>query len=81
MRGEEIVEKMFETAVREKFQHLKRTNDPEVVFQTWALLVKEGRPAEHFQKHPWGPETTLEEALYSLELLFDRVLEQVKNHK
>jgi hypothetical protein len=78
---ESIVKKRFETAVREKFQPLNRTYDPEAVFQSWVRLVKEGPPAEHFLKNPWKSDTTIREALDSLEILFGKVVERVKNHK
>jgi hypothetical protein len=78
---ESIVKTMFETAVREKFQHLKRTYDPEAVFQSWVRLVKEDPPAGQFLKNPWKSDTTIREVLDFLEILFGKVVERVKNHK
>ena len=79
MRREEIIRKMFEAALREKFQRLRRTHDAQAVIRTWTQFVKEDKSAEYFQKAPWRSETTIGEALDFLENFFHPVTERMKN--
>ena len=72
-----LIQKMFETAVKELFAQLAKKYDPALVFQTWVNFVK-----KEFQPLPreleWKEGMTLAEALHSLGNHFKAIEEYIK---
>ncbi len=69
-RQEKIFSKMANTAVKEKYSQLYRKYDHKVVLKAWAATVKDVRQSVHDN---WSPRMTIQQALDSLDDLFDPV--------
>ena len=73
MKGDsrkKIVSKMVDAAVKEKFSELHRKYDHKIVFEAWATTVENARQSVHDK---WSPKMTIQQALDSLDDLFDPV--------
>ena len=75
---EKIVSKMFDAAVKEKYSELYRKYDHKVVFEAWAGTVENARQRQHDK---WRPKMTIQQALDSLDDLFDPVESLIQEKK
>ena len=77
-----IIDKMFEAALKEKFSELKRKYEPDLVFDIWAQLLRIGGIKALLEKKEWDEKMTIEEALDCLDgysvLIESLILEEKK---
>jgi len=66
-----LVEKMFDAALKEKMNQLKRKYDHELVFKLWTRMAKAGCIKPYFCKWRWKPSMTIGEAMGCLDDYFD----------
>jgi len=62
-----LLDKMFDAAMKEKFSQLAREYDSRLVLEVWTQIVKGGGVKKYFGKGEWGPEMTIEQALSLLD--------------
>ncbi len=67
---EKIISKMVDAALKEKYSGLYRKYDHKIVFEVWNATVNNSRRSGHDK---WSSEMTIQEALDSLDDLFDPV--------
>jgi len=63
----DLLDKMFDAAVKEKFSQLTREYDSRLVLEVWTQIVKGGGVKKYFRKGEWKPEMTIEQALSLLD--------------
>ena len=59
----DLLDKMFEAGIKEKFSQLAREYNCELVLEVWAQIVKCGGVKMYFGKGEWEPQMTIEQAL------------------
>jgi hypothetical protein len=62
----QLVEKLFDQALKMKISQLARKYDPNFVFELWAQIATNGGRKAYFSKWKWKPDMTLTEAFSSL---------------
>ena len=63
----QLLEKLFDQAVRMKLSQLARKNDPDLIFKLWTQIVKIDEIKTYFRKWVWKPDLTITEALDCLD--------------
>ena len=63
----QLVEKLFDQALKMKISQLARKYDPNLVFDLWAQIAATGGSKAYYRKWNWKPDMTLLEALSSLD--------------
>jgi len=63
----EILDKMFDVGIKEKFSQLARKYNCEVVWEVWTQVVKGGGAKKYFGKGEWVTEMTVQQALSLLD--------------
>jgi hypothetical protein len=63
----DLIDKMFDTALKEKFSQLARKYDWGLLFEIWAEILKNGGVKSYFAKGDWEPEMTIDQALDCLD--------------
>jgi hypothetical protein len=63
----QLVEKIFDQALKEKLSKLARTYDPDLVSQLWTQIAKNGEGKEYFSRWKRKPEMTVAETMSSLD--------------
>ena len=58
---------MFEAALKEKFTHFARKNDPGLVFEIWTQIMRGGGIQGRFPKKEWDRNMTIGQALDCLD--------------
>ena len=82
----QLVEKLFDLALKMKISQLARIYDPNLVFEPWARIATNGGRKAYFRRWKWKPDMTLTEAFSSLDNYLNRLQEllqkrQAKNIK
>jgi hypothetical protein len=80
----QLLEKMFQAALKTKLSQLARKYDYDLVFQPWRQLVKTDGVKTYFCKWRWNPGMTLREALECLDDYFtglDGLLQKLEERK
>ena len=65
--GIQLVEKLFDQALKMKLSKLARKIDPSLVFELWTQLAQNGKIKDYFREWKWTPEMTLAEAFGSMD--------------
>ncbi|MGD0624339.1 MAG: hypothetical protein ABSB32_06420 [Thermodesulfobacteriota bacterium] len=78
---EQIVEKMFDAGLKEKFSQLARKYDHNLVFEFWTQIVKSGGAKNYFSKWEWKPETTIGQALDCLDGYCDSIEAMIRDRQ
>jgi len=68
-----LIEKMFDTALKEKFSQLARKYDWDLLVDVWAEIAKNGGIIKYFAKGEWKPSMTINQALDCLDEYCDAV--------
>ena len=68
-----LLDKMFDAAVKEKFSQLAREYDSRLVLEVWTQIIKGGGVKKYFRKGEWKPEMTLEQALSLLDEYYNSI--------
>jgi hypothetical protein len=63
----EILDKMFDVGIKEKFSQLARKYNCELVLEIWTQVVKGGGAKKYFGKGEWVAEMTIQQALSLLD--------------
>jgi hypothetical protein len=63
----QLVEKLFDQALKMKISQLARKYDPNLVFDLWAQIATKGGSKAYYRRWNWKPDMTLLEALRSLD--------------
>jgi hypothetical protein len=63
----QLVEKVFDQALKMKISQLARKYDPNLVFELWAQIAANGGRKAYFRRWKWKPDMTLTEAFSSLD--------------
>ncbi len=62
-----LLDKMFDAAMKEKFLQLAREYNAKLVLEVWTQIVKGGGVKEYFGKGEWETEMTIQQALFLLD--------------
>jgi len=62
-----IIDKMFEAALKERLCQLARKYDPELLFEIWARIVRNGGVKACVGKGEWDQKMTIEQILDRLD--------------
>ena len=62
-----LLDKMFDAAMKEKFSQLSRKYNCELVLEIWTQIVKGGGVRKYFGKGEWETEMTVQQALLLLD--------------
>jgi hypothetical protein len=63
----QLVENLFDQALKGKISQLARKYDPNLVFELWTQIVKTDGIKTHYRKWLWKPDLTIMEALDCLD--------------
>jgi hypothetical protein len=63
----DLLDKMFDAAMKERFSELARKYDSGLVFEVWTQIAKGGGVKKYFRKGEWEPQMTIEQALALLD--------------
>ena len=69
----DLIDKMFDAALKEKFSHLARKYDWGLLVEIWAEILKNGGVIKYFAKGEWEPKMTIDQALDRLDEYCDSV--------
>ena len=79
----DLLDKMFDVGIKEKFSQLAREYNCELVLEVWTQIVKGGGVKIYFGKGEWEPQMTIAQALAllddycnSIESLMQKCLEE-----
>jgi hypothetical protein len=85
---EQLIRKMFISALKETFSHFYRKYEEKLVFEVWAEIMANGGLNDYLSKWIWTPEMTFTEAIDSLhccrsliEAMVQQRQEEKKKHK
>ena len=62
-----VIEKMFDAALKERLSQLARKYDPELLFEIWTRIVKAGGVMVCLGKGEWNQKMTIEQVLDCLD--------------
>ena len=62
-----LLDKMFDAAMKEKFSQLSRKYNCELVLEIWTQIVKGGGVKKYFGKGEWETGMTVQQALFLLD--------------
>jgi hypothetical protein len=68
-----LLDKMFDAAMKEKFSQLSRKYNCELVLEIWTQIVKGGGVRKYFGKGEWETEMTVQQALFLLDEYCDSI--------
>jgi hypothetical protein len=84
----DLIDKMFDAALKEKFSQLARKYDWDLLVDIWAEISKNGGVIKYFAKGEWEPKMTIDQALdrleeycHSVESLIQKRLEEGKRRR
>jgi hypothetical protein len=63
----QLVEKIFDQALKEKISQLAREYDPNLVSQLWTQIARNGEEKDFFSRWQWKPDMTVAETMSSLD--------------
>jgi hypothetical protein len=69
----DLIDKMFDAAMKERFSQLARKYDWRLLVEIWAEISKNGGVIEYFAKGEWEPKMTIDQALDRLDEYRDSV--------
>jgi hypothetical protein len=78
---QQIIEKMFDAALKEKISRMARKYDHNLVFEFWTHIVKSDGVKIYFSKWEWKPEMTLGQALDSLDGYCDSIEAMIRDRQ
>jgi hypothetical protein len=63
----QLVERIFEQALKERLSKLARKYDPNLVYQLWSQIAKNGEGRDYFSRWKWKADMTVAETMSSLD--------------
>jgi hypothetical protein len=69
----DLLDKMFDAGIKEKFSQLAREYNCELVLEVWTQIIKGGGVKKYFRKGEWKPEMTIEQALSLLDEYYSSI--------
>ena len=71
----DLMESLFNQALKKKFSQLAKKNDPNHVFELWTQIAKKNGGRDYFSGWKWTSDMTIRETLDSLEKYLNRLHE------
>jgi len=71
----DLMESLFNQAIKKKLSQLAKKHDPDQVFELWAQIAKKNEGQDYFSGWRWTSDMTIRETLDSLEKYLNRLHE------